>query len=123
MKRIGLKVSSVLAVVLLALCIAAYPSRAVAQASASIHGHVNNPIGQALTKGDVKLTTDRSSDAKSRKYPYSFPIDANGDYKGTGIAPGNYVVVVFQDDKTLDFIDNIALSNGDDKVVSFDMSR
>ena len=46
-------------------------------------------------QGEVKLTTDRTSDAKSRKYQYTFPIDQNGDYKGTGIAPGNYVAVVF----------------------------
>jgi tetratricopeptide (TPR) repeat protein len=123
MKRIGLKVSSVLAVVLLAICITAHPTQTLAQAAASIHGHVNNPIGQAISKGDVKLTTDRSSDAKSRKYAYTFPIDPNGDYKGTGIAPGNYAVVVFQEDKSLDFNDSVPLANGDDKVINFDMSR
>jgi tetratricopeptide (TPR) repeat protein len=76
-----------------------------------------------LNKGEVRLSTDRSADAKDRKYPYKFPIDQNGDYKGTGIAPGNYVVFVFQDDKSLDFNESVPLANGDDKVVNFDMSR
>jgi tetratricopeptide (TPR) repeat protein len=123
MKRIGLKVSSVLAVTLLAVFVMAHPSKLLAQAQASIHGHVNNAIGQAVTKGVVKLTTDRSADAKDRKYPFSFPLDANGDYKGTGIAPGNYVVIVFQDDKSLDFNDSVVFAAGDDKTVNFDMTR
>ena len=100
------------------------PARLMAQApTATIHGHVNNAAGQAVTKGDVKLSTDRSSDAKSRKYQYTFPIDVNGDYKGADIAPGNYVAFVMQDDKILDFMDNQDLKAGDDKTLNFDMSR
>jgi tetratricopeptide (TPR) repeat protein len=125
MKRIGLRVSSTLAAVLLVIVAVVQPSRSMAQATgtASIHGHVTNPAGMALNKGEVRLSTDRSADAKDRKYPYKFPIDPNGDYKGTGIAPGNYVVFVFQDDKSLDFNESVPLANGDDKVVNFDMSR
>jgi tetratricopeptide (TPR) repeat protein len=124
MRHIGWKLSSALAAGLLMIFMMAHPASAVAQGeTASIHGHVTNAAGQPLVKGDVKLTTDRASDAKSRKYPYSFPIDQNGDYKGTGIAPGNYVVVVFQDDKSLDFNDGVTLATGDDKAVNFDMSR
>jgi tetratricopeptide (TPR) repeat protein len=76
-----------------------------------------------LTRGEVRLTTDRAADAKSRKYQYTFPLDGSGNYKGTGIAPNNYVVMVFQDDKSLDFNDSVNLSAGDDKTVDFDMSR
>jgi tetratricopeptide (TPR) repeat protein len=123
MKRIGLKISSVLAASLLAICVMTHPSSLLAQATASIHGHVQNAIGQPVNKGDVKLTTDRSADAKSRKYAYTFPLDQNGDFKGTGIAPGNYVAIVFQDDKSLDFIDSVVLAANDDKVVNFDMTR
>lgn len=118
---------SSLTIALVVVVAMAHPSRAMAQATAqataSIHGHVNNPLNQAVTKGDVKLTTDRTSDAKSRKYLYTFPLDENGDYKGTGIAAGSYVAVVFVGDKSIDFNDNVQLSNGDDKVVNFDMSR
>src|SRR3984957_16667783 len=127
MKRIGIKVSSTLAAALLVILAMAQPTRLTAQAAAagtaSIHGHVLNPAGLALTKGEVRLTTDRSSEAKDRKYPYKFPIDQNGDYKGTGITPGNYVVFVFQDDKSLDFNENVPIAKDEDKLLNFDMSR
>ncbi|HEY2857095.1 MAG TPA: hypothetical protein VGJ21_01600 [Terracidiphilus sp.] len=126
MKRIGLRVSSTLAAALLVMVGAAQPSRSMAQAAAdgSIHGHVNNPVGQPLTKGEVKLTTDRSVPQAEMKFKYTFPLDANGDYKGTGIAPGNYVVLVYQDNKSLDFNESVIFTaGGGDKVVNFDMSR
>jgi tetratricopeptide (TPR) repeat protein len=124
MKRIGLRVSSVVAVSLLVIFAMARPSGLLAQDKiASIHGHVNDAIGQPVKRGTVKLTTDRGVDPKDRKYPFAFELDANGDYKGTGIAPGNYVVIVFQDDKSLDFNDSVDFKAGDDKLVNFDMSR
>jgi tetratricopeptide (TPR) repeat protein len=124
MKRIGWKMSSGLAACLLTMLVMAHPTSSLAQeAGASIHGHVTNPIGQPLNKGEVKLTTDRTSPAQDRKFPYTFTVDQNGDYKGSGIAPGTYVVVVFQDDKSLDFVDSAVFSNGDNKQVDFDMSR
>jgi tetratricopeptide (TPR) repeat protein len=125
MKRMGWKVSSTLAAALLVIFAMAQPSTSLAQAqpSASIHGHVNNAIGQPLVKGEVRLTTDRASDEKSRKYQYTFPIDESGDYKGTGIAPGNYAVIVYQDNKSIDFNESVVFAAGDDKTVNFDMTR
>lgn len=109
---------------MLALSAMLQPARLLAQApTATIHGHVNNAAGQPVVKGDVKLTTDRASEAKNRKYQYTFPIDASGDFKGSGIAPGNYVAFVVQEDKSLDFLDNQDLKAGDDKTLNFDMSR
>ena len=124
MKRIGLKVSTLATALLVTLTMAS-PRSSVAQAAgdASIHGHANNPVGQPITTGEVKLTTDRSVPEKEMKFKYTFPLDANGDYKGTGIAPGTYVVFVFQGPKSLDFNDNVALTSGTDKVVNFDMTR
>jgi len=124
LNKVG-KISSALAAALLVILAMAHPDRSMAQAAAgaSIHGHVINPAGMALNKGEVRLSTDRGADAKDRKYPYKFPIDPNGDYKGTGIAPGNYVVFVFQDDKSLDYNESVVFANGDDKLVNFDMSR
>lgn len=92
-------------------------------APASVHGHVNNPIGAPIQKGQVKLTQDRSSDEKSRKYTSTFDIDASGNFKGTGIAPGTYVAIVFVDDKSIDFLDNITFAAGEDHLLNFDMSR
>src|SRR5260370_12645720 len=118
------KESGALAAALLVIVAMAHRAHSVAQAAgASVHGHVINPAGMALNKGEVRLSTDRASEAKDRKYQYKFPIEPNGDYKGSGIAPGNYVVCVLQDDKSLDYNDSVVFANGDDKVVNFDMSR
>ena len=95
---------------------------AQAPAPATIHGHVNNAAGQIITKGDIKLSTDKTSPADKRKYDYSFPLDANGDYKGADIKPGDYVIVVMVDSKTIDF-QLATLKPGSDQTVSFDMTR
>jgi tetratricopeptide (TPR) repeat protein len=121
MKLIVRNVSSTLAAAL--LVIFAMTASALAQATGSIRGHVNNPIGQPITKGEVKLTTDRTSDEKSRKFQYTFELDANGDFKGTDITAGSYVAIVFADGKSIDFNDSVTISVGEEKVVNFDMSR
>ncbi len=124
MRRFGWLVSSGLATGLVAATMLS-PMDLLAQVATggSIHGHVQNAAGQPVTKGDVKLTTDKTSEPAKRKYQYDFPLDANGDYKGSGIAPGNYVAIVFQEDKSLDFNDNLEVKTTDDKVLNFDMTR
>lgn len=108
----------------LALLLALAAQHGWAQAApASVHGHVNNAIGAPLTKGEVRLTQDRSSDEKNRKYTNTFPIDAAGNFKGTGIAPGSYLAVVFVDDKSIDYFDNITFATGEDHLLNFDMTR
>ena len=125
MKRSGWKFGGTMAASLLAMVAMMSPGKIQAQAAptASMHGHVTNPAGFPVTKGEVKLTPDKSGDVKTRKFPYTFPLDANGNYTGTGIAPGSYVGAVFQDDKSVDFNDNLTFVAGDDKTVNFDMSR
>jgi tetratricopeptide (TPR) repeat protein len=126
MKRMGLKVSTLTAA-LLAVLAMALSGRQVAQAQAqgngTIQGHVQNAAGMVLTSGEVRLTTDRGSQPADRKYQYTFPIDPSGNYKGTGIAPGNYVVFVFQADKSVDFNESVIFASGDSKTVDFDMTR
>lgn len=108
----------------LALVVALAAPAAFAQpAPASVHGLVTNAVGGPLTSGEVRFTQDRSSDEKSRKYLYTFPIDSTGNFKGTGIAPGSYLVVVFQGDKSIDYLDNINFAAGEDHLLNFDMSR
>jgi tetratricopeptide (TPR) repeat protein len=118
-------IGSALGVALLVVLAMTQPRHLLAQTgSASIHGHVTNPAGMPLNKGEVRLSPNANADPKDRKYPYKFPIEPNGDYKGTGIAPGSYIVFVFQDDKSLDFTnESVPFANADDKVVNFDMSR
>ena len=96
---------------------------AQAAATGSIHGHVQNAAGQPVPHGDVKLTTDRAGDAKTRKYAYTFPLDASGNFKGTDITPGDYLAIVFADDKSLDFNPHVDVKANADNVVDFDMTR
>jgi tetratricopeptide (TPR) repeat protein len=77
-----------------------------------------------VTNGEVRLTTDRSAgSAATRKYDYTFPLDANGYFKGDGIKPGNYVAVAFQGSVSADFINSLVVVAGEDKVADFDMTR
>lgn len=124
MNRIGRKWSVGLGACLaLVLALVAQNGRAQQPAPASVHGHVNNAIGAPVTKGEVKLTQDRSSDEKSRKYTNTFEIDASGNFKGTGIAPGNYLAIVFQEGKSIDYVDNVNFAAGEDHLLNFDMTR
>ena len=134
MKIEGMRIAGGLAACLLGLVTLAQPGRlmaqvpvaapkpAVAPGTASIHGHVTSPLGQAITEGEVRLSTDRDTNATSRKWDYTFPLDAGGDYRGTGIKPGNYLGVVLQNNNTVDFMP-AQLAAGEDKTVDFDMSR
>ncbi len=100
------------------------PAGLLAQAPApgSLHGHVQNAAGMAQT-GEIKLSTDRSSDEKSRKYQYTFPVDASGDFKGEGIAPGKYVMFFQVKGSTVDYIDNVEIKSGVDTAQNDDMTR
>jgi tetratricopeptide (TPR) repeat protein len=121
--KIGFKsfgLVGLLAPVLLAATQAAY---VMAQpAPATVHGAVKDPGGFPEKTGEVKFTTDKSAPAKDRKYQYNFPVGTDGTYKGTGIAPGEYLVVVFIGDKSVDY-QTVTVKTGDDKTVDFDMSR
>lgn len=123
MNRIGRRWSMGLGVSL-ALVLALAAQNGLAQpAPASVHGKVTNAVGGPVTAGEVRFTQDRSSEEKSRKYLYTFPLDGTGNFKGSGIAPGSYLVVVFQADKSVDFQDNVNFAAGEDHLLDFDMSR
>jgi hypothetical protein len=119
MKNFGMRVAGALTACGLML---AAPRLAMAQATASIHGHVVNPAGQVFANGVVKLTTDKNPNPAARKYDYAFTVDANGDYKGTVDKPGNYAAVAFQGANPLDQMP-AQLAAGEDKQVDFDMTR
>jgi hypothetical protein len=124
MKTFGMRVAGAAAACLLGLVTLAQPARLMAQGTGSIHGHAVTPLGMPLTNGDVKLTTDRSAgNPATKKYDYSFPIDASGNYRGDGIKPGTYVVVCFQGAVSADFVLSVPIAAGEDKAVDFDMTR
>lgn len=91
-------------------------------APGSIHGHVQNAAGFPQA-GEVKLTQDRSGDDKSRKYLYSFTTTPGGDFTGTGIKPGKYVLFFVVKGATVDYIDNVEIKSGEDLAQNDDMTR
>lgn len=134
MRIVGVRIASGFAACLLGAMTLALPGRLVAQeapaaapGSASIHGKVTNPAGMPLSGGEVRLTTDKNAGGANTKYDYSFPIDSTGAYKGTGIKPGNYTAVAFQQQANHDWthVDFMPaqIAAGEDKAVDFDMTR
>ncbi len=123
MNRIGRRWSMGLGACL-ALVLALAAQTGMAQpAPASVHGKVTNAVGGPVTSGEIRFTQDRAAEEKNRRYLYTFPLDTTGNYKGSGIAPGSYLVVVFQGDKSVDFQDNVNFTAGENHMLDFDMSR
>ncbi len=91
--------------------------------TASVHGNANDPLGILVTNGSVKLTQDKGKIDKNSNYVYSFELDKDGNYKGDGITPGTYTLVLFRKGLTADFSKPVTLVAGQDAVVNFDMSR
>ena len=83
----------------------------------SIHGHIQDPVGAPIAGSQVLVTTD----GKTAKY--TFTADANGDYKGAGIAPGSYVLNLTAAGKPLDQIMNVKVVADQDLPENFDLSR
>ena len=106
------------------LAFAAGPANAQtpAEPTGSIHGRVTNPTGAVTTTGNVSLSQDGGRTSK-----YTFQVDANGDYKGGGIAPGTYMVIFRQPDtppdKMVDSFENVKITAGEDTLQDIDMSR
>jgi tetratricopeptide (TPR) repeat protein len=123
MKIFGITVAGAVAASFLGLATLAHPAQLMAQATASIHGHVQNPAGMPIATGEVRLSTEKNPSLPSAKFEYTFPIDANGDYKGKDVKPGSYIAGVFQQGKSIDFLPQMSLAAGEDKALDFDMTR
>jgi len=93
------------------------------QPGATVHGHVTNPAGQNFTNGNVKFTTDKSAAYKDEKFTSVTPIDNDGNYKATGIAPGDYFVYVVQGDKIVDLVELKVKAEDTDLTLNDDMTR
>jgi tetratricopeptide (TPR) repeat protein len=93
--------------------------------SASVHGHVTNPAGQNFGAGEVKFTKDRTVATADLKFAANmvFPIDAQGNYKATGITPGEYFVFFDQGDKVVDRLDLVIKPTDTDITLDDDQSR
>ncbi|MGH9615146.1 MAG: tetratricopeptide repeat protein [Acidobacteriaceae bacterium] len=94
--------------------------------TASIHGHAQDPLGQPVTNTKVEVTHDAKTALNT------FTTDDNGNYKGSGIKPGTYTIILFGDIKgkdgkmtqgIIDYQQNVKLAAGTDTEVDFDMTR
>lgn len=123
------KMMAALAAGFLTICMASVPARMLAQGAgapstmgtATIHGKVTSPAGVPLSDGTVKLTRDSNPSGNDVKFDYTFPVDANGEYKGT-IKPGEYTAVAFQGANHVDYMP-VNISNSENLQVDFDMTR
>jgi tetratricopeptide (TPR) repeat protein len=105
-----------------AMMAAALPQANAQTPTGSIHGHIQNAAGLAVTGGDVKLTTEAAI-TETTKFKYDLPVDANGNYKSDGIEVGTYNAAFYQDGKTVDFLANLKVVAAQNLTADFDMTR
>lgn len=89
---------------------------------ASVHGKVINPAGEPLANADVEFTKDKTAPPKDQKFTNDFKTDAQGNYSGKDVAPGDYAVFIIQSDKRID-MQELSVKAGEDKTLDFDMTR
>jgi tetratricopeptide (TPR) repeat protein len=112
------KLASIVGVAIVAM------APAIAQKpTATVHGHITNPAGMDFTSGDVKFTTDQTVAYKDAKFAAVAPIDAQGNYKATGLTPGDYFVYVVQADKIVDRVELKVKAEDTDLTLNDDLSR
>ncbi|MGC8550533.1 MAG: carboxypeptidase regulatory-like domain-containing protein [Acidobacteriaceae bacterium] len=118
-----------LTVAIAALVMAVVPGMAQTAASGaaptqtgSIHGYVNDPTGAAITNGIISLIPEGDTAAK-----YTFHTDANGNYKGSGIKAGTYIVTLREPNtpkgQVIDQFNSVKILGGQDTLQNFDLSR
>jgi hypothetical protein len=121
-KTIGMRIAGALAGCLMAFAAPGLPVQLLAQGGATIHGHVNDAAGMVVKDGEVRLSTDKNPSLPSAKFEYTFPLDADGNYKGTVDKPGNYIAGVFRQGQGVDYLPAPIVA-GQDKTLDFDMTR
>jgi hypothetical protein len=96
---------------------------AYGQDSATLRGRVVDAAGHPLRSAVVRLITDQTSSATSRTWRYKFVVDEFGNYSESGIAPGNYIALLFVDGKGLEVAENVVLKSGDANLVNFELAN
>ncbi len=120
---LAIKAHSMLAVPALVVSMVVAPGALHGQtAPATVQGHITDAIGSPVKVGVVKLTTDING-GKDRKYQYTFNVDGNGDFKGGGVAPGDYFIGYYNEDKLIDYFSPITIKGGQALTENFDMQR
>jgi tetratricopeptide (TPR) repeat protein len=94
-----------------------------AQSTITVHGSVKNPAGEPFSGLTVKFTKDKTVPYKDEKFLNTFTTDASGAFKGSGVAPGDYLVYFTQGDKILDRLEVTIKPEPADLTIDDDMSR
>jgi tetratricopeptide (TPR) repeat protein len=89
---------------------------------AKVHGHIQNPAGQAVNNGKVEFTKDLTKPFKEEKFTNEVDVDKDGNYNITGIAPGEYFVWFVQGEQQVDR-QQVTFKAGEDRTLDFDMTR
>jgi tetratricopeptide (TPR) repeat protein len=87
----------------------------------TVKGHVTDPIGQPVAKGEIRFTKDLTAQQKDQRFIKVTPIDANGNYEAKGVLPGDYYVYVYQNDISTDGQEFIVKPQTD-ATLDFDMT-
>ena len=121
MRRLNLSPVAAFTAALL-IAVSASLSAHAQEATGSIHGHVQTTVGIPMTDGIIGVANVGDKTPK-----YTFNTDANGDYKGTGIAPGTYTVFLREPntpaDKVIDQAQTVKVTAGADTLQDFDLTR
>lgn len=116
--KITLWLALCLSVMTPALALAQGQDQAAAATTGKIHGHVQDPTGIPLANAIIQVSTN-GTDVK-----YTFNTNQDGDYTGSGVAPGTYVLTLFQvAGKAIDRFQNVKVTAGQDTLQDFDLSR
>jgi len=93
----------------------------------TVKGHVTDPVGQPVTNGEIRFTTDKNLPTNEERFINVTPIDASGNYVAKGLKPGEYWVYVFQknpQDPAAVSTDrqDLTVRSGVDMTLDFDMT-
>ena len=122
MKTMKMLTTSLLPAIGLAALAAVMSATPALGQTAVVHGHVTNPVGMPFNGGDIKFSKDKTEPFDKAKILNTVPVDAEGNYKAEGVAPGDYFVYVVQGAKLVDRLE-LTVKSGDDKTLDFDMTR
>jgi len=95
--------------------------------SGKIHGQVIDPTGSPMVGGGAISLYEGGMTSPNQEAKYTFPVDADGNYKGDNVAAGTYTIAFRKPDtpkdKVVDQIDNVKIVAGTDTEQNDDLSR
>jgi hypothetical protein len=98
-----------------------------AAGSGKIHGQVIDPTGSPMIGGGTIFLYENGMTSPTQEAKYSFPLDADGNYKGDNVAAGTYTLAFRKPDtpkdKVVDQIDGVKVATGADTLQNDDLSR